>query len=89
MGPEARRPYIESARNLNAGRIEPTFCSSKSIAESPVSDLAGKFDSLGRSYLAIRNKAVQEKSKEISLLVIIIACLENYFCHRFGKNDEN
>ena len=39
MGPDARRPYIESARDLNAGRIEPTFCSSKSIADSPVSDL--------------------------------------------------
>ena len=62
MGPDARRPYIESARDLNAGRIEPTFCSSKSIADSPVSDLAGKFDSMGRSYLAIHNKAVQDKS---------------------------
>ena len=63
MGPEERLPYVESAKQLNAGRIEPTFHSNKSIGQSPKSDLAGKFDSFGRSYLAIRNKEVQAKSE--------------------------
>ena len=62
LGPDQRKPYIDTSKQMAAGKHEPKFKTPlKSIEQSSKADLSGKFDSYGRSYLALHKKAMDEK----------------------------
>ena len=64
MALDQRQPYIDTAKRLEENPMaEAPFQSNASIENAPVEDLNGKFDSLGRSFVALQSSVIQEKSK--------------------------
>jgi len=75
LSDEQKAPYKETAFLMaeNDGRlgVEPPVFSHRSIHSTPVEELVGKFDNLGRSFFALRSRSIQDKRNVDNMLNLI------------------